>query len=301
MKVVFMGTPEFAAKALLALIQSDHDVTAVYTQPPRPAHRGKALSPTPVHKLAQEHGLEVRTPLNFEDAGDIVDFKALGAEIAVVAAYGLILPRSVLEATPRGAINIHASLLPRWRGAAPIHRAIMAGDRQSGICIMQMDAGLDTGDVLLTHALDIGPEETTGELHDRLADLGALAVLEALAEIDRLTPTPQPQEGVCYAHKIDKAEARINWAQPAAQVAAHIRGLAPFPGAWGLWQDQRIKFLGARAVEGSGTPGEILEGLTVACADGAVEITRAQRAGKSTQDALDFCRGLNLEVSSHFE
>jgi methionyl-tRNA formyltransferase len=295
MRVVFMGTPDFSVPVLDALVAAGHDIPAVYCQPPRPAGRGKKDRPTPVHARAEDLGFDVRTPVSFKDAEALSEFAALEADVAVVVAYGLILPQPVLDAPRRGCLNIHASLLPRWRGAAPIHRAIMAGDAETGVCIMQMEAGLDTGPVLLREATPIGGEETTGELHDRLSNLGASLIVEALAQLDNLTPEPQPQTGVTYAHKIDKAEARIDWNLPATQVDCLIRGLSPFPGAWVDFEGQRIKFLGSRLVAANGAPGHVLDNkLTVACGEGAIEVLRLQRAGKGPQDKETFLRGLPL-------
>jgi methionyl-tRNA formyltransferase len=293
MKVVFMGTPDFAVPALEALAAA-HEVLAVYCQPPRPAGRGKKPRPSPVHARAEALGLEVRHPTRLKDADDQAAFAALGADVAVVAAYGLILPQPVLDAPRYGCLNIHASLLPRWRGAAPIHRAIMAGDTQTGISIMQMEAGLDTGPVLLSEATSIGPDDTTGVLHDRLAAIGARLILTALDRLPDLTPHPQPEAGVTYAAKIDKAEARIDWTRPAAVVARQIRGLAPFPGAWCDTPAGRLKLLNAHAIAGQGHPGEVLSGLTVACGTGAVAITEAQRAGGRPMPANELLRGLDL-------
>jgi len=294
MRVIFMGTPEFSVPVLEAL-QAAHEVVCVYCQPPRPAGRGKQERPTPVHARALELGLPVRHPARLKDPADQADFTALGADVAVVVAYGLILPQPVLDAPRFGCLNIHASLLPRWRGAAPIHRAIMAGDAETGICIMQMDAGLDTGPVLLREATAIGPEETTGALHDRLSAMGATLILTALEQLPALVPEPQPETGATYAAKIDKAEARIDWHAPAEAVARHIRGLSPFPGAWCDTPSGRLKLLNAVAVPGSGAPGTLLEGLTIACGSGAVAITRAQREGKRPMDPDELRRGLDWE------
>jgi methionyl-tRNA formyltransferase len=294
MRIVFMGTPDFSVPVLEALVDAGHEIVAVYCQPPRPAGRGKLERPTPVHARALDLGLEVRHPKSLRDADAQAAFAALGAEIGVVVAYGLILPQPILDAPARGCLNIHASLLPRWRGAAPIHRAIMAGDGETGICIMQMDAGLDTGPVLLRRATLIGKEETTGELHDRLSRLGATAIVEALDRIDSLTPEPQPDEGVTYAEKIDKAEARVDWSRPAVDVARQIRGLSPFPGAWCEIAGERVKLLGARATGGAGIPGEVIGPLTIACGIGAVEITRAQRPGKRPMETVEFLRGFDM-------
>lgn len=293
MRVIFMGTPEFSVPVLEALAGA-HEVVAVYSQPPRPAGRGKKERPSPVHAKAEELGIEVRTPRNFKAPEDREAFAALNADIAVVVAYGLILPQAILDAPAKGCLNIHASLLPRWRGAAPIHRAIMAGDSQTGICIMQMEAGLDTGPVLLREATEIGATETTGELHDRLSAMGARLILDALSEIDSLILQPQPEDGVTYAAKIDKAEAQVDWTRPADEVIRHINGLSPFPGAWTEIAGERIKLLRAAPAEGSGAPGEILDGFTIACGTGALEILEAQRPGKRPMSGDDVLRGLRL-------
>jgi len=289
-----MGTPDFSVPALDALASAGHEIACVYTQPPRPAGRGKKPRPTPVHARADALGLPVRHPATLRDAHDRAAFAALGAEVAVVVAYGLILPRAVLDAPARGCLNIHASLLPRWRGAAPIHRAVMAGDAETGVCIMAMEPGLDTGPVLLRRATPIGPDETTGDLHDRLAALGAAAIVAALAGLDALTPVPQGADGVTYAAKIDKAEARIDWTRPAEAVARRIRGLSPFPGAWCLAGDERLKLLRARATEGAGPPGTVLGGFRVACGQGAVAVGEVQREGRRPMPADAALRGLDL-------
>ena len=293
MKVVFMGTPEFSVPVLEALAR-DHEVVCVYSQPPRPAGRGKKDRPSPVQARAEALGLPVRHPVSLKSPEAQAEFAALGADVAVVVAYGLILPQAVLDAPRTGCLNIHASLLPRWRGAAPIHRAIMAGDAETGICIMQMEAGLDTGPVLLREATPIGAEETTGALHDRLSAMGARLIGEALAHLPDLVPEVQPDSGVTYAAKIDKAEARVDWAQPAAEVDRLIRGLAPFPGAWCDVAGERVKLLASRLAPGAGAPGQVLSGLTVACGAGAVEITLAQREGKKPMTPADFLRGFAL-------
>ena len=299
MRVIFMGTPEFSVPVLDALMKAGHEVVAVYCQPPRRAGRGKKERPTPVQARAEELGLEVRHPVSLKGEAEQAAFAALEADIAVVVAYGLILPQAILDAPGRGCLNIHASLLPRWRGAAPIHRAIMAGDRETGVCIMQMEAGLDTGPVLLRKATKIGAQETTGELHDRLSDMGAQAIVEALERLDDLTPEAQPDVGVTYAEKIDKSEARVDWTRPAAEVDAHIRGLSPFPGAWCEVNGERIKLLASTVAEGRGVPGEVLDDvLTVACGAGAVRLLRLQRAGKGAQDAETFLRGMNVPAGA---
>jgi methionyl-tRNA formyltransferase len=292
MRLIFMGTPDFSVPVLEALVAAGHDIAAVYCQPPRPAGRGKKDRPGPVQARAQALGLPVRHPVSLKGAGDQAEFAALGADLAVVVAYGLILPQAVLDAPRRGCLNIHASLLPRWRGAAPIHRAIMAGDCETGVCIMQMEAGLDTGPVLLRQAVPIGAQDTTGDLHDRLSVLGADLIVQALDRLGGLVPQPQAETGVTYAAKIDKAEAQVDWTRPAADLDRLIRGLSPFPGAWVQIGDERVKLLGSCLAEGAGRPGEVLDdGLRVACGTGALRITRLQRAGKAAQDAESFLRG----------
>ncbi len=296
MRVIFMGSPDFSVSALDALIDAGHEIACVYCQPPRPAGRGKKDRPTAVQARAEELGLLVRHPLNFKDPADVAAFAELKADIAVVVAYGLILPQSILDAPSKGCLNIHASLLPRWRGAAPIHRAIMAGDEKTGVCIMQMDAGLDTGDVLLRDELVIGATETTADLHDRLAVMGADLIVQSLEKYDDLSPAPQPEEGVNYAHKIDKAEAQIDWSRPAVEIDRQIRGLSPFPGAWCMLGKDRLKLLGSELAEGAGAAGEVLDDhLLIACGEGAVRLTRLQRAGKGGQDAEVFQRGKPIE------
>ncbi len=294
MKITFMGTPDFSVPVLDALVAAGHEIAAVYCQPPRPAGRGKKDRPSPVQNRAEALGLEVRYPVSLKSADEQASFAALNADIAVVVAYGLILPQVILDAPRLGCLNIHASLLPRWRGAAPIHRAIMAGDAQTGVCIMQMEAGLDTGPVLLRETLDIGADETTGALHDRLSDLGAASIVKALGQLDQLTPQIQPDEGVTYAAKIDKAEARVDWTKPATQVDRLIRGLSPFPGAWCDVAGERVKLLASICAAGDAAPGIVLDGFTIACGTGAVTITRAQRQGKKAMSAEDVLRGLDL-------
>lgn len=289
-----MGSPDFSVPVLDALAQAGHDIACVYCQPPRPAGRGKKDRPTPVQTRAEALGLPVRHPTSLKSTEEQERFSALDAKVAVVVAYGLILPQAVLDAPTHGCLNIHASLLPRWRGAAPIHRAVMAQDAETGVCIMQMEAGLDTGPVLLRQAVPIGDEDTTGDIHDRLSALGASLIHEVLDKLTDLRAVPQPEDGVTYAAKIDKAEARIDWTRPAAEVSAHIRGLSPFPGAWCDVAGERVKLLRCRAVPGDGVPGEVLTGFTVACGDGAVEVTEAQRAGKRPMSADEILRGLTL-------
>lgn len=293
MRVVFMGTPAFSVPVLEAL-HARHEVVCVYSQPPRPAGRGKKDRPSPVQARAEELGIAVRHPAGLRDSVEPAEFAALGADVAVVVAYGLILPKAILQAPRFGCLNIHASLLPRWRGAAPIHRAIMAGDVATGVCIMQMDEGLDTGPVLLRRELAIGPQETTAELHDRLSHLGADAIIAALDRLPGLVAVPQSDDGVTYAAKIDKAEARVDWSRPAPEVDRLIRGLSPFPGAWAAIAGERVKLLRSRAVPGQGAPGQVLEGFTIACGSGAVEVLEAQREGKRPMAAGHILRGLVL-------
>ncbi|WP_290686053.1 MULTISPECIES: methionyl-tRNA formyltransferase [unclassified Haematobacter] len=294
MRLIFMGTPDFSVPVLDALVAAGHEVAAVYCQPPRPAGRGKRERPSPVQSRAETLGLTVRHPRSLRTSEAQAEFAALQAEIAVVVAYGLILPKPVLDAPARGCLNIHASLLPRWRGAAPIHRAILAGDAETGVCIMRMEEGLDTGPVLLRRTTPIAAEETTGELHDRLSALGAAAIVEALDRLDALSPVPQAEDGVTYAAKIDKAEARIDWTRPAEEVDRLIRGLSPFPGAWCLAETERLKLLRSRPVAGTGAPGQVIGTFTVACGAGAVEITLAQREGKRPMVPEDLLRGFRL-------
>ncbi len=293
MRVIFMGTPDFSVPVLDALAKH-HEVIAVYSQPPRPAGRGKKDRPSPVQRRAEELGLPVRHPISLRSEDAASAFAALDADIAVVVAYGLILPQNILDAPQHGCLNIHASLLPRWRGAAPIHRAILAGDAATGVCIMQMEAGLDTGPVLLQQETPIGAQETTQDLHDRLSQMGAALITRALDHLPDLTPIPQPEAGVTYAAKIDKAEARIDWSQPAETVDRQIRGLSPFPGAWCDIGGERMKLLRSRLADGSGAAGQVLGGFTIACGTGAVEILQAQREGKRPADAADILRGFSL-------
>ncbi|MBF9038139.1 MAG: methionyl-tRNA formyltransferase [Rhodobacteraceae bacterium] len=301
MRIVFMGSPEFSCAPLRALIAAGHEIAAVYCQPPRPAGRGKKPRATPVQALAEDLHVPVRHPETLRNAEAKAEFTAWAADIAVVVAYGLILPQAVLDAPRLGCVNIHASLLPRWRGAAPIHRAIMAGDDETGISIMQMEAGLDTGPVLLTRTLLIGAEDTTAALHDRLSQLGAEAVVAALADFDSLTPVPQPQEGVTYAEKIDKVEAAIDWSNDAEEIDRQIRGLSPFPGAWTTHSGRRLKFLACRRAKAwpdGAAAGSVIDGLTIACGTGAVEITELQPEGKPRMAAADFLRGTDLPVGT---
>ena len=301
MRLVFMGTPAFAAPVLSELVAAGHEVAAVYTRAPQPSGRGQKLTLSPVHKLAEDFGLEVRTPKNFKSDEAVEAFRALNADVAIVVAYGLILPQTLLDAPAHGCLNLHASLLPRWRGAAPIQRAIMAGDAVTGVQVMRMEAGLDTGPVLLSETVEIAPDDTAATLHDKLAPVAAGLAPRALAALERggLVETPQSEEGVTYANKITPNEARIDWARPAREVDWHIRGLAPFPGAWCEANGARVKVLMSSVVEGDGAPGNILytdEKIVVACGKGAVALTTLQRAGKRAQAADEFLRGFPLAV-----
>ena len=285
-----MGSPSFAVPTLDALVNAGHDVIAVYTQPPRPAGRGKAERPTAVEVRARELGIEVRSPRSLKDADQQAAFAALGADVAVVAAYGLILPQAILDAPARGCLNVHGSLLPRWRGAAPVQRAILAGDEVTGVTIMVMEAGLDTGPMLSRRELAIG-DSNAAQVTDALAIIGAELLVETLASGD-FTGEPQPDEGVTYAAKISKDEAHIDWSRPAVEVARHVQGLAPFPGAWFDHDDARIKLLAASCIDGSGAPGQILDdSLAIACGTGAIRPRLLQRAGKSPMSLDDFLRG----------
>ncbi|MGA8357760.1 MAG: methionyl-tRNA formyltransferase [Xanthobacteraceae bacterium] len=302
LRLVFMGTPDFAVPTLLELAGSGHDVAAVYTRAPRPAGRGMALSPSPVAREAGRFGVPVVTPKTLKDTDAAAAMRAHGADAAVVVAYGLILPPPILDAFPLGSFNLHASLLPRWRGAAPIHRAIMAGDKETGVMVMKMDEGLDTGPIAMAERVAIGSDVTTGDLHDELARLGARLMLVALGALQRgsLTVTPQAAEGATYADKIDKRETRIDWTQPWNKVHDHCRGLSPFPGAWfelpGLG---RIKVLHTTKGAGLGEPGRVLdEHLTVACGSGALRIVELQRAGGKPMHVDEFLRGTPVAPGS---
>ena len=291
MTIAFMGTPDFAVPALVALHEAGHELVCVYTQPPSPAGRGKKLQPSPVHRKAKELGIEVRHPTSLKNQDAQAEFAALQADVAVVSAYGLILPQAVLDAPSYGCLNIHASILPRWRGAAPIHRAILAGDAETGVTIMQMEAGLDTGPMLAKVITPIDAK-TTGELTEELAELGANAMVGVLNDLEHLAAIPQDDGAATYAPKIDKAEARIDWSKPAEEIERLARGLAPFPGAWSESDGERVKLLRAELAEGSGNPGEVLnEDFTIACGSGAIRPLRLQRACKPAMDREDFLRG----------
>ena len=297
LRVVFMGTPDFAVPTLTEIVGRGHDVVAVYTQPPRPAGRGQAERKSPVHLAAEGFGIPVFTPKNFRDQKDVDVFAAHNADVGVVVAYGLLLPKPVLDAPRHGCLNLHGSLLPRWRGAAPIQRAIMAGDDRTGVMVMRMDEGLDTGPVALVDEIPVGEDMTAGELHDEMMRTGADLMGRALSALERdsLDFTAQGEDGVTFARKIDKAEARIDWSKPAGDVHNLIRGLSPFPGAWFEIERNgkpvRVKVLRSRIAEGSGAPGTVREGLTIACGTGAVELTQVQREGKGVMDAASFLRG----------
>ena len=294
MRLIFMGTPDFSVPTLIELAARGHEIVAVYTRAPKPAGRRMGLQPTPVEREARRMGLTVHSPKVLKDNTAADMFRAHSADAAVVVAYGLILPKAILDAPRLGCFNVHASLLPRWRGAAPINRAIMAGDAESGVTIMQMDEGLDTGAMAMAERVPIGADMTAGELHDALARVGADLMLRALAAAERgsLTLTPQPSAGVTYAEKISKGETQIDWTHPWKHVHDHIRGLSPFPGAWFELDGVRVKALRSTKAEGSGTPGRALDDrLSIACSSGAVRLTQVQRAGKQPMNADEFLRG----------
>jgi methionyl-tRNA formyltransferase len=291
MRLIFMGTPDFAVPALAALVDAGHDVVCVYSQPPRPSGRGHREQPSPVQKYAQAQGIDVRYPVSLKAADAQADFAALNADAAVVAAYGLILPKAILDAPALGCLNIHASLLPRWRGAAPIQRAILAGDTETGVTIMQMDEGLDTGPVLMTGKFPIGNETTASDVHDALAALGRELIVQVLSA-DLPTPEPQPGDGSTYAPKLDRAEGRIDWTESAATLDLKIRALNPWPGVWCERDDARLRVLAAKPVPGSGEPGTVIDApLIVACGGGALRLDRVQRAGKSAMSVDEYARG----------
>ena len=293
-RIAFMGTPEFAVPALAALVEAGHDIACVYTQPPRPAGRGRMARASVVHAFAVMNDIAVRHPESLRGAAEQAEFAALDLDLAVVVAYGLILPKPILDAPRLGCLNIHASLLPRWRGAAPIQRAILAGDRETGITIMRMDKGLDTGPMLMQERVPIGPDTDAAELHDALAMLGAQMIVSALERLEAgtLAETPQPDEGITYAAKIDKAETRIDWTLPATRLERQVNAFSPYPGAWFELDGERVKILSAEARTGEGEPGVVLDGrLTVACGDGALRLLGLQPAGKNAMAAESFLRG----------
>jgi len=302
MRIIFMGTPDFSVPVLTEIIGGGHEVVAVYTRAPKPAGRGMEMKLSPVHALAERFGIPVHTPKTLRSPEAAELFRSHDADVAVVVAYGLILPQAILEAPHECCLNLHASLLPRWRGAAPIQRAIMAGDAQTGVMVMKMDVGLDTGPVAMVERVAISPDMTAGELHDKLSPLGADLMVRALAALSRggLVFQPQAEEGVTYAHKIEKAEARIDWTAPAKAVHDHIRGLSPFPGAFFEGDfgrgPERIKILRAQPCEGAGAPGALLgDELTVACGEGALRLVEIQRAGKAPMKPQEFLRGVRAK------
>ena len=308
LRLIFMGTPDFAVPTLRALHDEGHEILAVYTREPKPAgRRGLTLQPSPVEQEARLRGLPVRSPKSLKASEAIAQFRCYEADAAVVVAYGMILPQAILDAPKLGCFNLHASLLPRWRGAAPINRAIMAGDTESGVMVMKMDAGLDTGDVAMVERAAITDQTTAGDLHDRLSRSGADLMVRAMAALERgeLRLTKQGDEGVTYAAKIDKAEAHVDWDKNAAAVLRHIHALSPFPGAWSEVQidgvPARIKLLRCELADGAGRPGELLdEHLTVACVQGAIRILELQRAGKAPMKAVEFLRGVQLKRGACF-
>jgi len=298
MRIVFMGTPDFAVPTLEALVHAAHEVVCVYTQPPRKAGRGKKLQPTPVHQAAERLGIEVRHPASLKSQEEKDAFAALEADVGVVAAYGLILPQAVLDAPVHGCLNVHASILPRWRGAAPIQRAILAGDTGTGITIMQMEAGLDTGPMLATVRTPID-RKTAGDLTDELAHRGAQLMVGTLRELSNHRPVAQDDEDASHSPKIDKAEAQLDWTQDAKQVEHQVRAFSPWPGAFFEHEGERVKVLTAEIAEGSGAPGTVLDdALTIACKTGALRLTRVQRAGKPAMDTADFQRGRAIETGA---
>ena len=301
LRLIFMGTPDFSVPTLLELVAHGHEIAAIYTRAPKPGGRGMKLQATPVEVEARRLGIPVLTPKTLKTSEALEEFRAHDADAAVVVAYGMILPQAILDAPKLGCFNLHASLLPRWRGAAPINRAIMAGDAESGVMVMKMDVGLDTGDVAMAERLPITDAMTASDLHDRLAPLGADLMVRAMGALERggLQLVKQSEEGVTYAAKIDKAEARIDWSKPAREVLRHIHGLSPFPGAWSEIADggeaARVKVLRCELAKGAGTPGSVLDdALTIACGDGAIRIVELQRAGKAPMKAAEFLRGTPL-------
>jgi methionyl-tRNA formyltransferase len=301
MRVIFMGSPDFAVPTLDALVEAGHEVAAVYTQPPRPAGRGKGERPTPVEIRAGELGIEVRSPKSLRSEAELEAFAELEADVAIVAAYGLILPQPILDAPMLGCLNVHASLLPRWRGAAPVQRAIMAGDESTGITIMQMEAGLDTGPMLLKRAVEI-EEKNAAQLTEELANLGSAMIVEVLGDLTAFDPIPQPEEGASYAPKIRKEEARIDWSRSSVELVRQVQGLAPFPGAWFEHRGERIKLLAAKRARETGEPGEVLDDiLTIACGSGAIRPTLVQRAGRSLMDVDELLRGFAIPQGTRLQ
>ncbi|MCS3764228.1 methionyl-tRNA formyltransferase [Bradyrhizobium centrosematis] len=304
LRLIFMGTPDFSVPTLLELVAHGHEIAAVYTRAPKPGgRRGLQLQPTPVEEAARKLGVPVLTPKTLKTEEALAEFSAFEADAAVVVAYGMILPQAILDAPKLGCYNLHASLLPRWRGAAPINRAIMAGDAESGVMVMKMDVGLDTGDVAMAERLAITDSMTALDLHDRLSRLGADLMVRAMAALARggLQLRKQSEDGVTYAAKIDKAEARIDWSKPAREVLRHIHGLSPFPGAWAELENSRVKILRCELGQGAGEPGAVLDDqLTIACGEGAIRIIELQREGKGRMQAADFLRGTPLKAGARF-
>ena len=301
-----MGSADFSVPALAKLIEAGHEIACIYSQPPRRSGRGKKVNLTPVHEMALKFGIPVRTPENFKLELDKSLFFDINADLAVVVAYGLILPLEIIEAPKNGSLNIHASILPKWRGAAPIHRSIMSGDSETGVCIMKMDAGLDTGPVVSTVITPIEPDDTTTSLSNHLAHLGANLLIESMRRLDRLVPEPQSTEDISYAKKIDKKEAKIDWSLYFKKIELQIRGLSKFPGAWAYYNGERIKFLNVKTKSSKENdkvaPGTVIgEPLVIACNGGALEIVSLQRSGKSVQTAEDFLRGFPIQIGSAFE
>ncbi|MEY9755299.1 methionyl-tRNA formyltransferase [Bradyrhizobium yuanmingense] len=304
LRLIFMGTPDFSVPTLLELVAHGHEIAAAYTRAPKPGgRRGLQLQPTPVEEAARKLGIPVLTPKTLKTEQALAEFRAFDADAAVVVAYGMILPQAILDAPKLGCYNLHASLLPRWRGAAPINRAIMAGDAESGVMVMKMDVGLDTGDVAMAERITITDNMTALDLHDRLSRLGADLMVRAMAALERggLQLKAQSEDGATYAAKIEKAEARIDWTKPARKVLRHVHGLSPFPGAWSELDDARVKILRCELAQGAGAPGDVLDDqLTVACGDGAIRIIQLQREGKARMQAADFLRGVPLKAGSKF-
>ena len=301
-----MGSADFSVPALVKLIEAGHEIACVYSQPPRRSGRGKKVNLTPVHEMALKFGIPVRTPENFKPEIEKSLFFDVNADLAVVVAYGLILPAEIIEAPKNGSLNIHASILPKWRGAAPIHRSIMSGDSETGVCIMKMDAGLDTGPVVSTVITPIEPDDTTTSLSNHLAHLGANLLIDSIRRLDRLVPEPQSTEDISYAKKIDKKEAKIDWSLYFREIELQIRGLSKFPGAWAYYNGERIKFLNVKTKSSKENdkvaPGTVIgEPLVIACNGGALEIVSLQRSGKSVQTAEDFLRGFPIQIGSAFE
>ena len=294
MKIIFFGTPEFAVRSLDSLIEAEHEIVCVYCQPPRAAGRGKKIKRSAIHRRANELKLLVRHPTGFDDKDSINDLVDLNADIGVVVAYGLLLPQRILDSPRLGCLNIHASLLPRWRGAAPIQRAIMAGDKKTGISIMKMDSGLDTGNILSQSVISIAQSETAGALHDRLSILGAHSILRVIRDVNTWVETPQSIQGITYARKILKKESAINWKRSADEIDQLIRGMFPVPGAWAKINNDRIKILGCKIKEISGAPGEHLGDFIIACGKGAISVTHIQKPGKRIISAKEFLRGNKL-------